>query len=75
MPQKSEGRKNPSSDNFDMAYSLLASGKRIGMSFDEINYFTVSEFYDFLQVYIGDDAPGKKGRRQATQEDIDRMYK
>lgn len=44
------------------------------MSFEEINYFSVSEFYDFLQVYIGDDNK-KKGRRVATQEDIDRMYK
>lgn len=44
------------------------------MSFEEINYFSVSEFYDFLQAYIGDENPGKT-RRQATQSDIDRMYK
>jgi len=44
------------------------------MSFEEVNYFTVSEFYDFLQAYIGDETQ-KNGRRQATQEDIDRMYK
>lgn len=74
MPQKSEGRRNPLKDNFEMSYSLLASAKRVGMSFEEVNYFTVSEFYDFLQAYIGDETQ-KNGRRQATQEDIDRMYK
>ena len=56
-----------------MSYSLLASGKRVGMSFDEINLFTVAEFYDFLQAYIGDEKTEKK--RKATQADIDKMYK
>ena len=55
-----------------MIYNLLASMKRVGMSFDEANMLTVRELLEFFDVYIRESKPQRK---RATQEDIDRMFR
>lgn len=58
-------------ERFDL--ELLAVGKRMGLSFDEMNLLRVRDLIDFVNAYT---AGFKKGDdeetvREATQEDID----
>ncbi|MFX4263126.1 hypothetical protein ACOBQJ_13140 [Pelotomaculum propionicicum] len=50
---------------------ILAVAKRAGLSFMEMNEFSVQELFDYVHAFTGakDDRP-----RMATQEDIDRFY-
>lgn len=56
---------------FDTA--LLAMGKRVGLSFAEINELSVQDLLDFVGDYAGA-GDEDEGPRMATQEDIDRFY-
>lgn len=58
-----------------MEFSLLVSAKKIGMSFEEVNMLTVADLLEMFNTYIGASATDHKGRRKATQEDIDKMFK
>jgi len=50
----------------------MAVGKRIGLSFAEINELRMADLFDLAQSYMG-----KKhyGPHMATQEDIDAFYR
>lgn len=50
---------------------LIAIGKRTGLTFAEMNEFSVQDLLDYVHAYAGteDDSP-----RMATQDDIDRFY-
>lgn len=52
---------------------ILASAKRMGLSFEELNMFTLNDFLTFIDVWIGEETIENKPR-MATQEDIDRFY-
>lgn len=54
---------------------MLVSAKKIGMSFEEVNMLTVADLLEMFNTYIGASATDHKGRRKATQEDIDKMFK
>ena len=54
-------------DRLDL--ELLAIGKRIGLSFDEINVFRVRDLIKFVRIYTGNN--GENTVRQATQTDFD----
>lgn len=56
---------------FDTA--LLAMGKRVGLSFAEINELSVQDLLDFVGDYTGA-GDEDEGPQMATQEDIDRFY-
>lgn len=58
-------------ENYNYEISLLVIAKKVGLSFDELNYFTLDEFYDFVDIYIGDE---EDRPRQASQNDIDNFY-
>jgi hypothetical protein len=47
------------------------SGKRVGLSFYEMNELRVRDLFEFVNIYVG-----KKSEktRMATQEDIDRFF-
>lgn len=51
--------------------SLLALGKKVGLSFGEINELRSSDLIDLARSFSGadDDKP-----KEATQEDIDSFY-
>ncbi|MBR0576749.1 hypothetical protein KCG48_10435 [Proteiniclasticum sp. BAD-10] len=53
-----------------MIYNLLASIKRVGMTFDEANLLTVRELLELFGVYIRE---GKPQRRLATPDEIDKL--
>jgi hypothetical protein len=52
---------------------LLAIGKRIGLSFDEMSELTCGDLIDLARSYTGSDEKDK-GPREATQADIDAFY-
>lgn len=54
-----------------MIYNLLASIKRVGMTFEEANMLTVRELLELLGVYLRESKPQRK---RATQADIDKMF-
>lgn len=62
----------PLPDDFNHEMSLLYMAKKVGLSFDELNELTLQDFYDLVDMWIGEenDAP-----RDATQDDIDRFYR
>jgi hypothetical protein len=51
--------------------TLLAIGKRTGLSFVEMNELRVRDLLTYADIYMGDKKPR---RRMATQEDIDRFF-
>jgi hypothetical protein len=51
--------------------TLLAIGKRTGLSFAEMNELRVRDLLSFADIYMGDKKPR---RRMATQKDIDRFF-
>ncbi|PAF31858.1 hypothetical protein CHI14_09395 [Paenibacillus sp. 7516] len=52
---------------------LLAIGKRIGLSMEEMCELTCSDLIDLARSYTGQEDK-KKGSREATQADIDAFY-
>lgn len=50
--------------------SVLANAKRMGLTFMELNLFTMQEFIHFAEAYMGE----SEVERKATQKDIDRFY-
>ena len=51
---------------------LLAIGKRLGLSFEEINNLRSSDLIELAKSYMGSEED--KGPREATQQDIDAFY-
>ncbi len=49
---------------------LLVIGKKMGLSFDEMNMFRVRDLIKFVRIYTGNDEETEV--RQATQADFDR---
>jgi len=54
---------------------LLATGKRIGLSFDEMNELTVNDLIKLVEIYVDMETGKQKPRRRmATQADIDAFF-
>ena len=49
---------------------ILAIGKKIGVSFEEMNELSVQDFIDLAQSFLGE----KDKKREATQQDIDKFF-
>jgi len=49
---------------------LLVVGKKMGLSFDEMNMFRVRDLIKFVRIYTGNDEETEV--RQANQADFDR---
>ncbi|QOS82778.1 hypothetical protein JNUCC31_25140 [Paenibacillus sp. JNUCC31] len=52
---------------------MLAIGKRIGLSMQEMSEMTCSDLIDLARSFTGKEEQ-KKGPREATQADIDAFY-
>jgi hypothetical protein len=55
-------------DRLDL--ELLVVGKKMGLSFDEMNMFRVRDLIKFVRIYTGNDEETEV--RQANQADFDR---
>ncbi|MGG3950583.1 hypothetical protein [Geobacillus thermodenitrificans] len=54
---------------------LLVMGKRVGLSFTEMNELTVNELVQFVNIYVKQETGKQKPRRRmATQADIDAFF-
>jgi len=54
---------------------LLVMGKRVGLSFDEMNELTANELFQFVNIYVKQETGKQKPRRRmATQADIDAFF-
>ncbi len=69
--QKSEKKIN-NNDNAEIG--LLVMAKKLGMSFEELNELTIDEFFDFIDIWVGEETE-EETPREATQEDIDNFYR
>ena len=64
---KRKANKNTNAD--DIETGILVTAKRMGLSFDELNLFTLDDYLTFVDKWAGD---SEEGTRQATQVDIDK---
>ena len=77
-PRKKKKNQSPSqkqSDKDNYEISLLVIAKRVGLSFDELNQMTLDEFFDYVNIWVGDNEDESAAPRQATQADIDAFYR
>ena len=67
---KSENKtKKKSNTNFEI--TILASAKKAKLSFEELNLMSLNDFFDYIDIFVGDD---EQRVRDAQQEDIDNFY-
>src|SRR5690606_2129187 len=52
--------------------NIIALARRIGLSIQELDLLTLQDFFDLVYAYVGDDPDAP---REATQEDIDALYR
>jgi hypothetical protein len=66
-------RKRPPDPRYedDPALSILVTAKRVGLSFQELDWFTLDDFVSFVELWTGDDSDAP---RKSTQEDINAMF-
>lgn len=71
MPESRPGQKVDANPDSRLDVDLLAIGKKVGLSFGEMNELRVVDLLDLARSYTGSkqDAP-----RDATQHDIDAFY-
>lgn len=63
-------KSNSSSKNTDnYEISLLVMAKKVDLSFEELNLFSLDEFLDYVDIWIGEE-----GTKEADQNDIDKFY-
>ncbi|MGF6356166.1 hypothetical protein ABIE27_004081 [Paenibacillus sp. 4624] len=71
--RESEGRSPQVSRESRIEIDLLAIGKRIGLSMEEMAELTCNDLIDLARSYTGKEEK-QKGPREATQADIDAFY-
>ncbi len=67
-----ESNSNNSQDNETperLDLRIIASAKKMSLSFWELNEFTVNDFIKFADIYTG-----REKEKKATQEDIDSFF-
>lgn len=70
-PQNRGQRKKQNNVNFgDLEISILATAKKTGLSFMELNELRVCDYIKFMEIYTGED---ENKPRQASQDDIDKL--
>lgn len=67
---ETKGKSKSSKTNSRMEIDILAIGKRVGLSFSEMNDLRVQDLLDLAKSYSGE----KESVREADQDDIDRFY-
>ncbi len=53
----------------------MVIAKRVGLTFDELNQMTLDEFFDYVDIWVGDNDDKSAAPRQATQADIDAFFR
>lgn len=71
--KKSQSQRKSDLENYEV--SLLVIAKRVGLTFDELNQMTLDEFFNYVDIWVGDDDDKSAAPRQATQADIDAFFR
>jgi len=71
--RESKESSHPGDKESRLEIDLLAIGKRIGLSMEEMCELTCSDLIDLARSYTGQEEK-EKGPREATQADIDAFY-
>ena len=66
---KSENKTKKKNTNFEI--TILASAKKAKLSFVELNLMSLNDFFDYIDIFVGDD---EQQVIEAQQEDIDNFY-
>jgi len=62
--------KAKSTNNDDIEIGILVTAKKMGLSFDELNLFSLDDYLAFVDKWTGEES---EGARQASQADIERF--
>lgn len=73
MPRSKKPR-TPSRFDDDPELGTLVTAKRMGLSFEELNMFTMEDWLGFVDMWVGDDDEDEDGVRPATQADIQGFF-
>ena len=66
---KLNNKANNSTSTDDIEIGILVTAKRMGLSFEELNLFSLQDYLIFVDKWIGKE---ENGTRQATQADIEK---
>lgn len=66
-----DSKKTKETKNTNFEITILASAKKAKLSFEELNLMTLNDFFDYIDIFIGEESGQVK---QAEQEDIDNFY-
>lgn len=69
LPISDEDPSDEVSGDTNWEISILVNAKRMGLSFDELNLFTIQDFIDYQNMFLGQGNYVK----EATQKDIDAL--
>lgn len=61
---------NNKTTNISEELAILVYAKKMRLSFDELSMLTLDEFYQYSEIYFGDE----ETERIATQDDIDTFF-
>lgn len=65
---ENSSKSNKNSNNENIEIGILVTAKKMGLSFEELNLFSLQDYIDFVDSWVGEK---EGGTRQATQADID----
>lgn len=63
--------KTKKKNNTSFEITILASAKKAKLSFEELNLMSLNDFFDYIDIFVGDD---EQQVIEAQQEDIDNFY-
>lgn len=71
VQQGHSNQDNQQTSTENLALKVLVIGKKMGLTFQEMNELRLQDLFLMADIYCGEEPPGV---REATQEDIDRLY-
>lgn len=71
LKQKQKTASNQQEEKIEIG--ILATAKKMGLSFEELNLFNLNDYLDFVDKWVSDEGGKKETVRQATQADIERF--
>lgn len=71
---KKDSQDSEGIEEFNYEVSLLVAAKQSKLSFEELNLLTLNDFFNYLDMFVGEKEDDEKPRI-ATQEDIDNFYR
>ena len=71
MAEKRLSKKSSQPNTEDTEIGILVTAKKMGLSFEELNLFSLDDYIAFVDKWVDNKGGKKETVRQATQADID----